>query len=101
MSFLELMVAIVLLAFGVLGLAATADSAQRAMVRGRLRTEAAARAAVTVDSLRWQVCRGNGASGSDGEQGWVVQAQGSLRYILDSVRANGRLFTVEGAVPCP
>lgn len=104
MSFIELMVTVVILAFGVLGLAAASDAAQRAMVRGRLRSEAAARAGVTVDSLRGRVCRGasgaSGASGSNGEQSWVVEVRGSLRYIVDSVRANRRRFTLQGAVPC-
>ena len=95
------MVTVVILAFGVLGLAATADSAQRALTRGRLRTEAAARAALIVDSLRGEACRVTGANGSNGEQSWRLEARGSFRYITDSVRANGRRFTVAGAVPCP
>ncbi|HYK11976.1 MAG TPA: hypothetical protein VEV39_14355 [Gemmatimonadales bacterium] len=102
MSFVELMVAIVILAVGVLGLAATSDSAQRAMTRGRLRAEAVARSAVTVDSLRNQVCRISGSlSGTDRGQWWTVSARGPARYIVDSVRANGRRFTVEGAALCP
>jgi len=101
-SFVELMVAIVILAFGVLGLASTSDGAQRAMIRGRLRAEAVARAAVTIDSLRSQACRvGASASGSDRGQSWTVSARGVTRVITDSVQANGRRFVVEGAVICP
>lgn len=101
MSFTELMVTVVILAFGVLGLAATADSAQRALSRGRRRTEAANRAAITVDSLRGQACRVAGANGVNGQESWSVEARESFRYVTDSVQANGRQFTVEGAVPCP
>ncbi|HEX4633519.1 MAG TPA: hypothetical protein VH163_06800 [Gemmatimonadales bacterium] len=101
MSLVEVMVTIVILAMGVLGLAAAADGAHRAMVRGRLSTEAAARAGVTVDSLRGRACGMlAGASGSRGEESWTVEVQGSLRYVVDSVRSNNRRFTVEGAVPC-
>lgn len=102
MSFVELMVAIVILACGVLGLAATADSRARAMTRGRLRAEALARAAVTVDSLRGRACvvAGSG-NGSGGGQRWTVSARGRVRYIVDSVQANGRRFTLQGAAVCP
>ena len=96
------MVAIVILAFGVLGLASTSDGAQRAMIRGRLRAEAVARAAVTLDSLRSQACRiGGSAGGSDRGQSWTVSARGVTRVIIDSVQANDRRFVAEGAVICP
>jgi len=101
-SLTELMVTVVILAWGVLGLAAAANSAQRAMVRGRLRTGAAARAGVTVDSLRDRSCRlGAGASGSNREESWTVELRGSLRYIVDSVQADHRGFVVVGAAVCP
>ena len=101
-SLTELMVTVVILAFGVLGLAAAADSAQRAMVRGRSRTGAAERAGVTVDSLRSRSCRlGARASGGNGQETWTVEIRGPLRYIVDSVRADHRPFAVEGAVVCP
>jgi Tfp pilus assembly protein PilV len=101
-NFVELMITIVILAFGVLGVAATAESAERAMMRARLQTEAAMRAGGTVDSLRGEACRVAGsARGSSGGESWTVAASGPVRYIVDSVRVNHRRFTVEGAVPCP
>ena len=96
------MVAIVILALGVLGLAGAADSAERAMTRGRLSAVAAARAGVTVDSLRSQACRVAGvATGNALGQAWTVSARGAERYVADSVVAYGRHFAVEGAVVCP
>ena len=97
-----MMVAIVILALGVLGLASTSDGAQRAMIRGRLRAEAVARAAAVIDSLRSRACRGGGAaSGSDRGQSWTVSTSGATRVIVDSVQANGRPFVAGGAVICP
>lgn len=102
MSFVELMVAIVILALAVLGLASTSDASQRAMIRGRLRAEAAARAASVIDSLRSRACRGGGsASGSDRGQSWTISARGVTRVVVDSVQANGRRFVVEGVAVCP
>lgn len=96
------MVAIVILALGVLGLASTSDASQRAMTRGRLRAEAVARAATVIDSLRSRACRSGGsAGGRDRGQSWTVSARGVTRVIIDSVQANGRRFVVEGAVVCP
>lgn len=102
MSLVELMVAIVILALGVLGLAATSDAGQRAMTRGRQRAVAAGRAGRTVDSLRGQACRVTGSmSGAGRGQTWSISAAGSARFIIDSVQMNGRQFAVEGAVLCP
>jgi type II secretory pathway component PulJ len=101
-SFVELIVAMIILALGVLGLASTSENAQRAMTRGRVRLSAVERAAVTVDSLRGRACLIAGsASGSGGGQSWAVSARGAVRYIVDSVQVNGRRFTVEGVALCP
>lgn len=79
MNLVELVIAIVILSLGVLGLAATADSAERAMARGRRASEAVARAQVQLDSLRSQACRGAG--------------EGEVKYVRDSL--------LQGAVICP
>ena len=76
MNLVELVVAIVILSLGVLGLAATADSAERAMARGRRVSEAVARAQVELDSLRSRACTSAG-----------------VRYVRDSL--------LQGAVICP
>ena len=78
MNLVELVIAIVILSLGVLGLAATADSAERAMARGRRVNEAVARAQVQLDSLRSQACRG---------------VDEGVRYVRDSL--------LQGAVICP
>jgi Tfp pilus assembly protein PilV len=106
-SLVELMVALLILTVGVLGLAATADSAGRAVERARRMSQSVAQARVTIDSLKGRACRvavreGGTAPG----QSWAVRAANNgVRYLMDSVRVTGpgatRRFTVEGVALCP
>jgi len=106
-SLVELMVALVILTFGLLGMAATANSAGRAVERARRMSQSVAQARVTMDSLKGRACRvTGGASGTGPGQSWAVRsASNGMRYLLDSVRVVGagptRLFTVEGVALCP
>ena len=105
MNFVELMVALVILTFGLLGIASTDDSAARALARAGRMERAVARGRVTVDSLRGEACRVAGsASGSGPGQSWTVRAgSGSVRYVSDSLRVDAdvaRWFVLEGVALC-
>jgi hypothetical protein len=105
-NLVELMVALLILTLGLLGIAATADSAGRAMARAGRMGQAVARARVTVDSLRGRACGVAGsASGSGPGQRWTMHTgSDSIRYLSDSVRVEGdgppRRFTLEGVAVC-
>jgi Tfp pilus assembly protein PilV len=106
-NLVELTVALLLLTLGLLGMAATADSAGRAVERARRMGQAVAQARVTLDSLRSRACRvAVSATGTGPGQSWSVRAGTSaIRYLADTVRLTGRgptrQFTVEGVALCP
>jgi Tfp pilus assembly protein PilV len=106
-NLVEVMVALVILTLGLLGLAATAHSAGRAMARAGRMEHAVLQARVTMDSLRGRACAVAGAAdGSGPGQTWTVRAgSGALRFLTDSVRVDAagptRRFTLEGVVVCP
>ena len=109
------MVALMVLAVGLLAVAGSTDLSGRALARAH-RTEAAvAVARATMDSLRWRSCDGSGTrTGASpvaiggvrlGNQAWRVDpGAGGVRHLTDSVHLDGppeRRFALEGAVVCP
>lgn len=103
-SLVELMVALVILTVGLLGLAATGDSAARSLGRARRMSQAVERARVTVDSLRSRACssRGTMRGGGTGDSWTLEPGADSIRFIRDSVRVDViRRFAIEGVALCP
>lgn len=81
MNLVEVVVALVVLAVGLLGMAAAADLAERAMTRGLEMAAAVAQTRATLDSTRLFCTPG-------------------IRYLRDSTTVVGRTFVLEGAVVC-
>ena len=77
MNLVEVVVALVILAVGLLGVAAAADLAGRAMARGQVTASAVARTRAALDSAR-------------------VDCPPGIHYLRDSTGT----FALEGAVVC-
>jgi len=105
----EVLVALVVLAVGLIGLASAATSASRLAVRGRWDAEAAALAARRIEVLRRQGCRG----ASSGEESvgplavaWALGGGADARYlrvyvsITRSAALGGGVTAFADVIPC-
>jgi prepilin-type N-terminal cleavage/methylation domain-containing protein len=111
-TIVEVIVAIMILAIGVLGLAATSGVVTRQLGRGNLQTIASTVAQSRFDSLASVPCAGlaptagvnqTGSANTRGiRESWVISDSNDMKAIVDTVRFTGRTnaLVYVSLIPC-